>query len=123
MAEEIDIMIDCTLRNGNVENDFQPATVSVDQTNGKFSDRILVIGTSVETITFGDLTSVGYVMLHNTDSTNYVTIGPQESDGSMEPMIKINAGEIACLRLDPSATIKAQANTADVKLRVDAYDN
>jgi hypothetical protein len=121
MAEEIEILVDVTLRNGTVENDFQPASVSVDQTNARFSDRIVDVGTTAETISFGDLTSAGLVCFQNTDSTNYVTVGPDS--GGLVAMIKINAGEVAVFRVDPSATIKAQADTASVKLRVDAYDN
>ena len=121
MAEEIELLVDVSLRNGNIENDFQPDTVLIDQSTARFVDKVLDIGTSAESITFDDITTEGYVMFQNADSTNYVTIGPDS--GGQVNLIKLNAGEIAVFRLDPAATVKANADTATVKLRVVCYEN
>jgi hypothetical protein len=122
MANEISIFVDCSLRNGSVENDFQPSTKSINQTNARFSDRILTIGTSEEDVDFTDLTQEGYVMIHNTDSTNYVTIGPKDG-GNMVAFIKLNAGEFCVFRIVPTAVLRCAANTAACEVRFDCFDN
>lgn len=78
---------------------------------------VQIIGTSAETVDLGDISYPGYVYLENLDSTNYVDYGPDS--GGMVTMGRLLAGECAVLRLAPSGvTLKAQANTADVKLLV-----
>jgi hypothetical protein len=121
MADEIEVLVDVTLRNGNVENDFNPDTVIVDQSNARFVDKILDIGTSAETISFDDISTEGYVMLQNVDSSNYVTLGPDS--GGQVNLLKLDAGDVAVFRIDPAAVLKATADTATVKLRVVCYEN
>lgn len=65
------------------------------------------IGTGDETLALGDITTIGWIYIRNTDSTNYVTIGP---DGSSYP-IKLKPNEWMIGRWN-AAAIHAKANTA-----------
>jgi len=121
MADEITLIVDLDLVNGAVEHDFSPSSISIDQATARFIDTVLDIGTSAETISFGDIATKGMVVLQNLDSTNYITAGP-DSTGQVT-LLRINAGEIACFRIDDSATLKATANTATCKMRMIAYEN
>ena len=121
MADEITLIVDLDLVNGVVEHDFSPNRISIDQSTARFVDTVLDIGTSAETISFGDIATKGVVILQNLDSTNYVTYGP-DSTGQVT-LGRLNAGEIAVFRIDDSATLKATANTATCKVRFIAYEN
>ena len=121
MADEITLIVDLDLVNGVVEHDFSPNSISIDQSTARFVDTVLDIGTSAETISFGDIATKGVVILQNLDSTNYVTYGP-DSTGQVT-LGRLNAGEIAVFRIDDSATLKATANTATCKVRFIAYEN
>ena len=121
MADEITLIVDLDLVNSNVEHDFSPSSISIDQATARFVDTVLDIGTSEETISFGDISAKGMVVLQNLDSTNYITAGP-DSTGQVT-LLRVNAGEVACFRMDNSATLKATADTATCKLRVILYEN
>lgn len=68
------------------------------------------IGTSEEVLAIPtDLAAVGYVFIHNLDSTNYVQIGP----ASGRTDFRLLAGEANMFRLDTGTTIYVKANTAE----------
>lgn len=119
MADEISVTIDTTLVNGSIDHEFRPSPVLIDQANARYIDRIQDIGTSEETVSFGDLTAKGLVMLQNLDSTNYVSWG--HTTGNLD--CRILSGEMALFRMDNSGALIMQANTATCKVRVVLYDN
>lgn len=78
---------------------------------------VQIIGTSEETVNFGDIVYTGFLYLENLDDTNYIEFGPDST--GMVTIGRILPGEFAVLRLPPTGvTVKAQANTADCKMRV-----
>jgi hypothetical protein len=83
---------------------------------------IQIIGTSEEVINFGDVVTEGYLYLKNLDDTNYVTYGPEDT-GAMVVFGKLKPGEFAWLRVAPTVVMRAQADTADVKLDVRLYED
>jgi len=122
MANEITACCNLT-----VDHDYQHwsrnINLSVDQTGTGRGGHDQDIGHAAdETIDFGDVATEGFLFLRNLDDTNYVTIGP-DSGGSMVAMIKLLAGEWAWLRVVPSTTIRAQADTATVRLEVACFEN
>lgn len=72
---------------------------------------LVSIPTSDTSISLGGISTIGYVLFHNTDTTNFVTIG---SNGSLYP-IKLLAGEWAMMRWN-AAAIHVLADTAAVIL-------
>lgn len=119
MADEIKVRIKMQATNGYLSELFDPGEVSITQTTANAHCPVIDVGTTEEAISFGDVSAanVGYVAFRNLDTTNYVRIGP-ESAGAMVPMIRLAAGEVAVMRLNPSVTLRAQANTAAVKLQM-----
>ena len=78
--------------------------------------------TAGTSISFGSVSSPGYLYLKNLDATNYVNYGPV-CGGAMQNIGKLKAGEWAMLRLDLAVTIAAVANTAPVNLWYDLYSD
>lgn len=67
------------------------------------------IGTSDETLTVGDVSSLGYIVCKNRDATNYLELG--YTSGTY--FAKLKAGEICAFRAGSGlTTIHAKANTA-----------
>jgi hypothetical protein len=98
---------------------FAPSTKRIDQSAIGLAGNVQSIGFAAdEAITvIGDLSTLGVAAFQNLDATNYVEIGP-DSGGALVGFIRLEPGEFATMRLKPGITIRAQANTAAVKLRV-----
>lgn len=117
MADELTVNIQASLVNGNLREDFNFGPLRFDQsTLGSYSSTVNV-GTSEEVIATGDIGTFGYAFFRNTDAANYVDVGP-ESGGAMVGFLRIKAGQVAGMPLKPGITIRAQANTAAVKLKM-----
>lgn len=118
MSDELSVNINATLTNGNQNFAFAPGALTFDQTATGGIDQIVVVNSSAsEVISFGSVTTEGWCFLRNLDATNYVQYGP-DSGSSLIVFGRIEAGEVAAFRLDPTTTFRAQANTAAVKLQV-----
>ena len=129
MANEISITASLQAKalvaSGSFKFDFLPDQLIVDfQTAaGGSGGYTQIIGTLEEVVDgLGDLATLGYCVLVNTDVTNYVSYGPEYS-GSMRLLGRLKAGEFAILRLEPGITLRAQANTAPVKLSVTVLED
>jgi hypothetical protein len=93
-------------------------TLQQDQATPGQEANTLTIGTSEESFTFGaDIEPAYWLYLQNLDSTNYVQIG--FSTGVYG--IRLRAGDFALLPVEPSSTLFALANTADVELSYIVY--
>lgn len=117
MADEIKLTIQGSLTNGKLSETFAPGQISITQTTQGSHGSTVSVGTSEEDLSVGDISTLGLLFLRNLDSTNYVTYGPK-SAGAMVAMGRIKAGEVAALRLEPGITLRWQANTAAVKVKV-----
>lgn len=120
MANEISIKMQMTVSNGNLKYKDDTGWRYVTQTTAEMYDEVLTRTTSDTALTIGSMSSAnyGHVKFTNQDSTNYIDIGP-ESGGAIVPFIRLKAGESSeWARVKPSITIRTQANTASVKLRV-----
>lgn len=74
----------------------------------------ITVGTTEESTAFPELTTEGWLFMKNLDATNYVQWGFSTGvyGGRMEP------GEIAMFRMEPSLTLYLKANTAACKVLV-----
>lgn len=70
-----------------------------------------------EAIAKGDVGTEGWAYFRNLDGTNFVKIGVKPA-ATFYPLIRLEAGEPAILRLEPGITIYAQADTGAVALEV-----
>lgn len=120
MANEITCNIVGTLVNGQVKDKMDTGPIQVNQTNARFIGNIQDVGTSAENITFGDLTSPGYVRLRNLDPTNYMIAGPDVSGSGSIYLPPLGLEQL--IYIPTGVTWQAKANTATCKLSVKAWD-
>lgn len=115
MAGEITINANLVVRNGSNVFTWTPGALVVDQTaSGGPTPGFVTVGTSEESVAFGELSTQGYLVIHNLDTTNYIRWG--FSTGVYGGRLK--AGEYAILRLNPGSTLYLIANTAACKVHV-----
>ena len=123
MANEITITLAMERRHATNLSDthtFPNLRKQYTQTGVGQDDRKHSIGTTEESITLTDVTTNGFVLLHNLDTTNYVQWG--FATGVYGGRLK--AGETAGpFRLEPGATLYLKANTAACRVRVIAYED
>ena len=114
MANEITVTQAIQCINGNLRVSFPQLSRQFTQAATGLSDQLLTIGTTEETVSVTDVSTLGWCVFQNTDATNYVHWGFSTGvyGGRME------AGEPAGpFRLEPGSTIYMKANTASCKVR------
>jgi hypothetical protein len=118
MANELTVRAFMAFMKGDTDEDMEVADM-VTVTGSKCLKNKQTVGTSAEALEIGDMTTPGFCLFHNTDSTNYVEIrdGAEGAD-----LIKLKAGEVAMCRL-ATATPYGIANTAAVELRYMMVEN
>jgi hypothetical protein len=99
---------------------FGVAGDSVSVTTKKFVSGKVSVGTTEEAIPLGEVSSLGYAVFKNLDSTNYVEL--RMASGASNDHIKIAAGEACCFRFgsDVSAPYLI-ANTAACQVEYRIY--
>lgn len=120
MANEITVAGRLRVVNGNAEFERNVGTKQFDQAaSGGPTPGFLTIGTSEESESFSELSTLGWVLLENYDTTNYVEWGFATGvyGGRLEP------GEFALFRLNPSSTLYLRANTAACKVFIAAMED
>ena len=122
MANELTVQVYAALANGKLSELFNPGTLTFDQSTLLAHAPVVVVGTSEEDLSLGDITTNGWVFMRNLDGTNYVTYGPK-SGGVMVPWGRIEAGEVAAFRLEPGVIWRWVANTSSVKVKVLALND
>lgn len=101
MAKEITVKASVAVKNGNLSLSFDSGAIRVDQTTASGGNPgVVSVGTSEETISFGDVTP-GMVWMRNLDGTNFVTWGNTTGNlaqklapGGVPTLIEINSGSI-----------------------------
>ena len=115
MADEFSMTSSIQLTNGN-DSFSSTARFNADQSAvGGPTPGVLSIGTTHEAISTNELTNKGWAVFKNLDDTNYVEIGLEVSS-TFYPLVTLLPAEQAQVRLSPSVTVNAQANTAEVRL-------
>lgn len=123
MANEITGSYQFRVSNGNFQFNTVESFTYDQATAGGANPGTVNVGTSEEAISLGDITTNGWALIKNLDSTNYVTWGP-ESGGAMVALGRLEAGEVALLRLTPSAlTLRMQANTAACDVLIQVFED
>jgi hypothetical protein len=79
----------------------------------------LSIGTTEESTAFTELTTEGWLIMENLDTTNYVEWG--FSTGVYGG--RLEAGEFAIFRTNPALTLYLKANTAACKVLVNCLED
>lgn len=118
MANELQLNVYASITNGNYKATFDANSQQITQTTLGGHAPVWIVGSGAEEdLAIGDVSTLGWLFMRNLDSANYVTYGPK-SGGSMVAFGRIKAGEAIAIRLEPGITLRAQANTAPVKVQV-----
>lgn len=120
MADEITVSSRLRVRNGNLDFTYDTGNIVLDQSAaGGPTPGYVTIGTSEESIAFGELGTLGWLIMRNLDATNYIEWGFATTvyGGRLE------AGESAHFRLNPSTTLYLKADTAACKALVYAIED
>lgn len=113
MSLELTIIASMDFIKGNYSQSFVPSTFQLTVSGTKYVKNVQNIGTSIEALSVGDLTTPGFMLAINRDPTNYVELF--DSIGSVTPFAKLKAGEPCLVRLGCTAPA-AKANTAAINL-------
>ena len=125
MADEIKLNINLTVTNGQFKQQFQPGQLSLPQATQGYDGPVVTVNTSAEeTITFGNLTTPSLVVIQSLEATttgNFVTYGPDST--GMVALSRLSPKDIHIIRLTSTGpTLKAQADTAAVNVRFQAFE-
>lgn len=113
MANEIQLSLRGTVNKSTYKADLiTQQTVKLDQTNVGGGVLWLDVGTSEETLSFGD-GAPGFVVLKNHDATNFVTWG--YSTGQLGGKLRAGGG-LAIIELASGASLILKADTAACKV-------
>lgn len=124
MANEISLNLDLR-HTKNPKIGFRPGTIQVDQDGEGASSQTVEVGTTDETVSFGDISNPHFVILWNIDQVNEVVYGEQGSTtklGRLRPGAKMpaivpwNAG--AVLEMATIGTGSPEDSTAKVQVIV-----
>jgi len=126
VANEITISIIAS--NSQLQDDFAPSAMLIDQTTIGADGGVTLVGVAEEVLTFSDVEPLnapvtdpaeqqGFFMMTNLDDTNFVTYGPEGSGSAMVAFGKIRPGHSAILQLDPDVTFRWKAATSPVKVQ------
>ena len=119
MASEITVGAYFRVINGNLKDEFNIGNQTITQTaSGGPTPGYFTLGTSEETIAFGELSTKGWCVIHNLDATNFIKFG--FSTGVYGG--KLLAGEACVFRLN-TTSLYMIADTAACKVLVKGYEN
>jgi hypothetical protein len=115
MANEVFESIRYTARKNGAEISIS-STANVTMTGNGLVNATQVIGTTAETVSFGDIGGApGEVVIKNLDATNFIEIGGDS--GLTVFKTKLMPGRSTIFQ-PTSATLYAKANTADVRIQI-----
>ena len=120
MASEINYNAQINIRKGNLLENFNPGSITIDLASELGDGGVQLIshsGGAAEGEAFGvaDVTNGGIYFFRNLDDTNYVEIGIQVSS-TFYPFMKLLAGEYAIGRIGTAAPF-GRANTGNVNVQ------
>lgn len=106
MAQEIVMSFSLSFTKGSATVSRNSGSTYVTVSGSTYNAQVASIATSDTPLDLGGVTTNGFILLHNLDATNYITLG---EDGSSYP-IKLLAGEWGLVRWN-GAAIHAKAHT------------
>lgn len=120
MANEINVSMSLRVRNGNADESFSVSGAQFSQTVQGSAGGIISIGTAVETITLGDVTTAGYAAFRNlstaTAGTAYISIGSYDGT-TVHELVALRRGQPALIPLVSDVTLGVKSYGQDLPLR------
>ena len=122
MADEISVNLTIRINNPPFDQTYQFNETYDQSAIGGGNPGKVNISTSEEDVALGDITTPSLYIIHNLDTTNYVTVGVSATTPTLAAMQRIGAGKIGFGWLDPAATLRAEANTAAVDIMIWVFE-
>ena len=120
MAKEITVNCSLSVNNGNYSESFSSGSPQFDQTPQLGTAGIVEVGTAVETISLGEVTTAGYAVFRNlstaTAGTAYIALGAYVGT-NLHEFVSLRRGQPALLPLSAGVTVAARAYGQANKLR------
>jgi 16S rRNA U1498 N3-methylase RsmE len=117
MADEIKASLTLSCDNANYSERFSVSNVKVSQTTQAGAGGVVTVGTAVQTLSLGAVTSAGYAAFRNlnalTSGTHAIYIGTYDGTNNKE-VVKLQRGMAAVLPLVPNITIGLRHETSSV---------
>lgn len=110
---ELTLAINMVFQKGGAQDSINSTSVSINVAGSKYIKAVKTIGTIATQVDLSSLTTPGYCVIHNLDSTNFVRFSP---DGTNH-FAKVKAGEWGTFRLAGS-TLWGLANTAPCNVEI-----
>ena len=101
MANEITLTAALKFLKGDTDTSFSKSGLLIDVAGTDYVRMTQQVGVSEEALDLGGLSTLGYILMFNLDSTNFVEIRPATG---VADMIKILAGECALFRMADGVT-------------------
>lgn len=121
MANEITLSAKLELNKSGVILSGQVSNLHITQTGTNNIANIQNIGTSTEQLSFGDVTTPGYLLVKNLDATNFVLVSLATPAISGTSFCKLLPGE-CCLVPTRQTTVYAIADTAACDVLVCVFE-
>lgn len=119
MANEISVNVRLVVNNGNYEDSLS-ASGRFDQASQAAVAGILDIGTAVQTLAVGDISSLGWAAFRNlstaTAGTAYVALGAYDGT-NLHELVSLRRGQPALFPVVSNAVIAAQAYGSSAKVQ------
>jgi hypothetical protein len=119
MANELKLRFGADFAKGSAAVAMDVQTQNITITGTRYIRNVQTVGTGAEALLLGDLATVGYIIAHNLDATNFVEIG--YDDTGFKNMVTLKAGEYAQFRSSQAAP-QARADTASVELEYTIFE-
>ncbi len=108
MANELTLSASIKFAKGNRSANMSKSGLQLDVTGTNYVSKTQVVGTTAEALDKGEMTTPGYVLIKNNDTTNFVEV--RDGSGGAD-VVKIRAGGFALFQL-ATATPFVIADTA-----------
>lgn len=120
MANEVNVAFSLRVKNGNADESFSVSGAQFNQSTQGSVGGIVQIGTAVETIALGDVTSAGYAAFRNlstaTSGTAYIALGAYVGT-NLHEFVSLRRGQPAVLPLTANVTLAAKSYGQALPLR------
>jgi hypothetical protein len=114
MANELTIAASLRFVKGDSNELFNKSGIQLDVSGTDYVKLTQTVGTSEEALSLGDLTTPGYALIYNRDSTNFVSV---RSGTGADNLVKVPAGGIALFMIEASAPFVI-ADTASCQIEM-----
>ncbi len=131
MANEITINISASLTNPasvsgstpQLKDQFAPGSLKFNQaTQLLWSEAVTLTAAADTAITFTGVTTNGWLVLQNLDTTNFVNWGPNNAGAILSIGRLVANGGVACFQLEPGVTLRMKADTGNCKVLIKVWN-